>query len=75
MASKSEKTEKNVDGKYFVDSQCIACGACITEASEFFEMDDDSGFAYVKAQPEFEVEEEVCVNAMNVCPVDAIGED
>ena len=48
---KSAKWDQNVVGKFYVDDQCIACDACVMEAEKFFEMNDDDGHAYVKAQP------------------------
>ncbi len=73
MADVSLKVEKNVDGPYFVDEQCIACNACVVEAPAFFEMDDDNCYAFVSKQPTTEQEIELCENAISVCPVEAIG--
>ncbi len=75
MADKNNKFQLNVDGKYYVDDQCIACDACVMEAPDFFEMNDDDGYAYVKAQPSSPEQIEECENALAGCPVDAIGND
>lgn len=75
MADKSAKFDSNVDGKYYVDDQCIACDACVMEAEDFFEMNDDDGHAFVKKQPSNEKEEELCIAALEACPVEAIGKD
>ena len=75
MADKSAKFDQNVDGKYYVDDQCIACDACVMEAEDFFEMNDDDGHAFVKKQPTTPDEEEMCVSALEACPVEAIGND
>lgn len=75
MADKENKWSQNIDGKYYVDDQCIACDACVMEAPDFFEMNDDDGHAYVKKQPSNPQEEEDCENALAACPVEAIGRD
>ena len=75
MAKFENKLAQNVAGKYYVDDQCIACDACVMEASSFFEMNDAEGFAFVKAQPTTQDEFEACENALEACPVEAIGND
>lgn len=75
MADKDAKNGSNVAGKYYVDDQCIACDACVAEAADHFEMNDDEGYAYVKKQPSTDEEIEACENAMEACPVEAIGND
>lgn len=75
MADKSAKWELNVDGKFYVDDQCIACDACVAEAPNFFEMEDTEGHAFVKKQPSSETELRECLNALEACPVEAIGQD
>lgn len=75
MADKEAKWSQNTDGEYYVDDQCIACDACVVEAPEYFEMNDDDGHAYVKKQPESDEAKEECVNALACCPVGAIGDD
>ena len=36
MADIDEKTEKNVPGKFYVDSNCIDCDLCRDSAPDFF---------------------------------------
>ena len=36
---------------------------------------DDGGYSFVTKQPEGEEEEELCREAMEGCPVEAIGDD
>ncbi len=73
MADKSRKTPDNVPGKYFVDEECILCNDCVERAPENFASGDQ--YAYVKKQPETSDEEEQCQEAMDSCPVNAIGND
>ncbi len=75
MADKTAKWDENVPGKFYVDDQCIACDACVMEAPDFFVMNDDDGHAYVCKQPSNEAEEKLCQEALEACPVEAIGSD
>ena len=75
MADKDSKFDQNVQGKFYVDDQCIACDACVFEAPDFFEMNDDDGHAFVKAQPATDADLQKCKDALEACPVEAIGDD
>ena len=75
MADKNDKYDENVEGKYYVDRSCIACDACVIAAPDHFNMDEDDGHAFVIKQPLSEEEEELCKEALEGCPVEAIGED
>ena len=60
----------------YVDENCIVCDACVLSApNNFIINDDDDGYAYVSKQPETEEEKEQCQEAMDACPVEAIGDD
>ena len=74
MAELEDKYEDNVAGKYFVDEQCIDCDLCRETASENFKRNEDEGYSYVYKQPENEEEEQFCKEAMENCPVEAIGD-
>lgn len=73
MADFDKKWSDNVEGKYYVDEQCIDCDACRTEAPEHFTRNDDHGYSYVFNQPQTEEEELKCKAALESCPVEAIG--
>jgi ferredoxin len=74
MANPSNKYDENKPGKFYVDRECIACDACVLSAPDNFGMDEDDGHAFVKKQPEAgSPEEEHCREAMEGCPVEAIG--
>lgn len=75
MADKNSKFDQNTDGRFYVDDQCIACDACVMEAPRFFAMNDDEGHAYVKLQPQTSEEVQECMDALEACPVEAIGQD
>ncbi len=74
MAELEDKYEENVTGKYFVDEQCIDCDLCRETAPQNFKRNEDGGYSYVYKQPENEEEEQFCKEAMEGCPVEAIGD-
>lgn len=73
MADKNKKFPENLPGKFFVDRECIACDACVLAAPDNFKMDEVDGHAFVGKQPANEAEEAQCKEAMESCPVEAIG--
>ena len=75
MADLEEKNEENVTGKFYVDCQCIDCDLCRETAPENFKREDDEGYSFVYKQPNNVEEEELCREAMEGCPVEAIGDD
>ena len=75
MADKSKKFEDNLPGRYYVDKECIACDACVLCAPDHFSMHDEDGHAFVTVQPNSEEAEARCREAMEGCPVEAIGND
>lgn len=75
MADLEERYEDNTAGKYYVDSNCIDCDLCRETAPNNFGRNDDGGYSYVYKQPENEEEEGMCKEAMEGCPVEAIGDD
>jgi ferredoxin len=75
MADKGTKWEENVKGKIYVDKSCIACDACVLTAAKNFSMHEVDGHAFVAKQPATPEEEAACKEAMEGCPVEAIGND
>ena len=75
MADRTDKVEDNVPGKYYVDSNCIDCDVCRETAPENFRANEDEGYSYVFKQPENDDEGARCQDAMESCPVEAIGDD
>ena len=74
MAELEDRYEDNVKGRYFVDEQCIDCDLCREEAPANFKRNEAEGYSYVYKQPENELEEKACTDAMDGCPVEAIGD-
>ncbi len=75
MANLDEKWEDNVAGAFYVDKECILCSLCVDVAPENFRESEDGDHDIVYKQPENEEEEAACLDAMEQCPVDAIGND
>jgi ferredoxin len=74
MANANSKWPINVPGRFFVDDQCIDCDLCRETAPDFFKRNDEGGYSYVYAQPQTPEDVEQCTEALNGCPVDAIGQ-
>ena len=75
MADVANKYSENVEGKFYVDDQCIDCDLCRETAPANFKRNDDGGHSFVYKQPESPEEEALCREAMEGCPVEAIGPD
>ncbi|MCS7337898.1 MAG: ferredoxin [Verrucomicrobiae bacterium] len=75
MANKANKYPDNAPGKYYVDNQCIDCDLCRETAPENFRRNEEGGYSYVYKQPTTPEEEAKCREAMEACPVEAIGDD
>ncbi len=74
MADKQSKFEENVDGAFYVDDSCIACDACSVAAPCNFKLLEGE-YAFVFKQPESDEERDQCLEALESCPVEAIGQD
>jgi len=75
MADSSDKVESNVEGAWYVDTNCIDCDLCRQAAPGNFERNEDEGYTYVSKQPANDEEEQAMSDAMEECPVEAIGND
>jgi ferredoxin len=75
LADPKDKVSENVAGRYYVDAQCIDCDVCRVTAPANFQRDEAKGYSFVFRQPGNTEEEAQCQEAMDSCPVEAIGED
>lgn len=84
MADKQDKFDDNVGGfiliagkkvSFYVDRECILCSVCTDAAPNNFKESEDGDHDYVYKQPENDQEIEECYDAMEQCPVYAIGDD
>jgi ferredoxin len=75
MAEIENKSPENIEGSIYVDDQCIDCDLCRETAPENFTRDDDEGYSYVYKQPTTPEQEALCQEAIEGCPVEAIGDN
>ena len=75
MAELENKYSDNVEGAYYVDDQCIDCDLCRETAPDNFTRQEDEGYSYVYKQPDNDEEKAACEEAMEGCPVEAIGDN
>ncbi len=75
MADPTDKVSGQPPGRYYVDTQCIDCDLCRETAPDNFVRNEEEGFSFVFKQPENADEETLCKDAMDNCPVEAIGSD
>jgi len=75
MAEVEDRYEDNVKGAFYVDDQCIDCDLCRETAPDNFTRHEEGGYSYVYKQAETDEERALCEEAMEGCPVEAIGDD
>ena len=84
VADKNDKWHDNIDGftiiagkkvSFYVDMECILCSVCSDAAPANFKISDDDDHDVCYKQPENEEELEQCYEALENCPVEAIGDD
>lgn len=75
MANIQARWEDNAPGKYYVDQNCIICNICMELAPRNFAESAAGDHHVVCKQPDSMEEEEQIREAMEQCPVDAVGDD
>ena len=75
MADKNQRLPQNIAGKYYVDSSCIDCDMCRTNAPKLFALNDEIGMSIVYRQPVTPEEHALAEEARLDCPTDSIGND
>ena len=73
MADLNDRYEENAEGTWFVDAQCIDCDVCRVTAPDNFARQEEKGYSFVRFQPAGPDQEAKCKEAMESCPVEAIG--
>lgn len=73
MADPKDRYPENVAGTYYVDTQCIDCDLCRQIAPASFRGAPDGGYSIVYKQPMTDDEIAYADEALEHCPVDAIG--
>ena len=84
MADKNDKWDDNVGGativsgkkvSFYVDRECIICSVCSDCAPNNFKISNEEDHDICYKQPENKAELEQCYEALENCPVEAIGDD
>ena len=75
MATITDRLPINVAGRFYVDSSCIDCDQCRTEAPEFFGRDTENGTSYVMRQPVTSDELAEVQAAATNCATASIGDE
>jgi ferredoxin len=75
MATFAARYRDNIAGKFYVDDQCIDCDLCRETAPDNFTRNENGRYSFVFKQPASPEEEALCKEAMEGCPVEAIGCD
>lgn len=75
MADSKNKWPDNVPGKFYVNRECILCSVCSDAAPNNFKMSSDEDHDIVFRQPDGASELAQCMEALENCPVEAIGQD
>ena len=75
MADLENRYDDNIKGAFYVDDQCIDCDLCRETAPDNFTREEDGGYSFVVKQPENDEERALCEEALEGCPVEAIGSD
>lgn len=72
MADSNDRHPLGAPGPFFTNQHCIDCGFCLDEVPEVFRLDDEFQ-SYVWQQPRNGEERERTLEAIEGCPVEAIG--
>lgn len=75
MANRDQKWEDNVPGAFYVDKECILCSLCVDVAPKTFKESEFGDHDVVYKQPQTPDELREAQDAMEQCPVNAIGQD
>jgi len=73
MADIANRYPENIAGAYYVDNKCIDCDLCRETAPNSFKRNDDGGYSFVYKQPDSPEDQKLAKEAMEGCPVEAIG--
>ncbi len=75
MADKSQRQPENIPGAWYVDVNCIDCDVCRETAPNNFKQQTQKGYSFVYKQPATPEELSQSQDALESCPVEAIGKD
>ena len=71
----AHKISENVQGRFYVDSNCINCSICSEIAPDNFMTNHDLDYEYICKQPGNTKEKDLIAEAIDLCPSDAIKDN
>jgi len=74
-ADPKRRRSENAAGSFFIDDECISCGACWALAPLLIESHPVHTFAFFGRQPFGPEEKKLAFATIQLCPVGAIGEE
>jgi ferredoxin len=74
VADPQDAWDDNVPGRFYVDHACINCSVCTDVAPAIFALADAEDHSRVIRQPRTPEEEVAAREALESCPMDAIGD-
>ncbi|MEO6726575.1 MAG: ferredoxin [Blastocatellia bacterium] len=75
MPDRNARLSENAAGSFYVDSHCVDCEVCRDIAPDNFKRIAARRYVIVFKQPDTTEQEGLCREAMECCPVEAIGDD
>ena len=69
------RIQQNINGKFYVDINCINCSICAEIAPGIFTTNHDEGYEYIFKQPESGEEKALVEELIELCPASAIQSD
>ena len=75
MCEDSKKHPLNVQGRYYITDDCLACRACEETAPNNIRFASEYGMSYVFKQPSTPEEKKQCREALDECYVAAIRDN
>lgn len=75
MPDRNARLPENVAGRFYVDRYCVDCEVCRDIAPDNFKRIAAKRYVIAYKQPGNAEQERLCREAMDCCPVEAIGDD
>ena len=75
MPDRNARLPENVAGRFYVDRYCVDCEVCRDIAPDNFKRIAAKRYVIAYKQPGNTEQERLCREAMDCCPVEAIGDD
>ncbi len=71
----AQKISENLEGRFYVDTNCINCSLCSEIVPGVFATNHDEGYEFVHQQPLSKTDLALVAEAMEICPANAIQDN